>query len=90
VQNQGTQKASSVVVRFYLSGNSTFETDDTLLASTTTGSLKKGKSKKKKLQVTLPTGSNASGQAVIAVIDPEQSVSERDENNNSISSGPLP
>gem|GEM_PF-711471 len=90
VENQGNQKAASASLQFYLSTNSTFEAGDTLLVSTTTGSIKINKSKKKKLKVTLPTGSNPSGQFVIAVIDSANSVAERDEGNNSVSSGVLP
>jgi len=89
VQNLGTQNASSASVQFYLSSNSTVEAGDALLASSTTSALKKGKNKKRTLKVTLPTGSNASGQFVIAVIDPEHSVTERNESNNSVSSGPI-
>lgn len=90
VQNQGTQNAASSSIEFYLSPNSTFETEDPLLTSTTTSNLRKGKTKKRKLTVILPVGSNASGQFVIAVIDAANSVIERDETNNTISSGPVP
>lgn len=87
VENRGTQKAESSTLQFYLSGNATFDTGDTLLASTTTSSIKINKTKKKKLKVTLPSGSDASGQFVIAMIDPTNSVAERNEGNNSISAG---
>jgi uncharacterized repeat protein (TIGR01451 family) len=90
VQNQGSQNASSASVQLYLSGNSTFEAGDTSLASTTTSALKRGKTKKRKLKVTLPTGSNASGLFVIAVIDSAQGVAERNESNNSVNFGPIP
>jgi uncharacterized repeat protein (TIGR01451 family) len=89
IQNQGTQKSSSAAVQFYLSDNPTLETRDLLLASTTTGSLKQDKRKKKKLNVKLPVGSNASGLFIIAVIDPAQGVAERNEANNSVSVGPI-
>ena len=90
VENQGNQKASSASLQFYLSANSTFEAGDTSLASTTTSSIKIGKTKKKKLKVTLPTGSNASGLFVIAVLDPANSEAERNEGNNTVSSESVP
>lgn len=89
VQNQGSQAGKSAAVQFYLSGNATYEAGDTLIASTTTSSLKRGKTKKRKLQVTLPTSNNASGFFVIAVIDAAQSIFERNENNNSVNFGPI-
>ena len=90
VENRGTQKADSSALQFYLSDNSAFDAGDTLLASTTTSSIKIGKAKKKKLKVTLPIGSNASGQYVIAVLDPVNSEAERNESNNAVSSGSVP
>ena len=90
VENRGTQKAYSSALRFYLSDNSAFDAGDTLLASTTTSSIKIGKAKKKKLKVTLPIGSNASGQYVIAVLDSVNSAAERNESNNAVSSGLVP
>ena len=90
VENRGTQKAASSALQFYLSDNSVFDAGDTLLASTTTSSVKTGKAKKKKLKVTLPIGSNASGQYVIAVLDPVNSEAERNESNNAVSSGSVP
>jgi uncharacterized repeat protein (TIGR01451 family) len=90
VENRGTQKADSSALRFYLSDNSAFDAGDTLLASTTTSSINIGKAKKKKLKVTLPIGSNASGRYVIAVLDPVNSEAERNESNNAVSSGSVP
>jgi subtilase family serine protease len=90
VENRGTQKADSSALQFYLSDNSAFDAGDTLLASTTTSSIKIDKVKKKKLKVTLPIGSNASGQYVIAVLDPVNSEAERNESNNAVSSGSVP
>jgi uncharacterized repeat protein (TIGR01451 family) len=90
VENRGTQKAASSALQFYLSDNSVFDAGDTLLASTTTSSIKTGKAKKKKLKVTLPIGSNASGQYVIAVLDPVNSEAEGNESNNAVGSGSVP
>ena len=90
IENQGNQKAFSASLQFYLSANSTFEAGDTSLASTTTSSIKRGKTKKKKLKVTLPTGSNAAGLFIIAVLDPANSEAERNESNNTVSSGSVP
>ena len=90
VQNRGNQKAASVSLQFHLSTNATFDAGDPALASSSTGSIKVNKSKKKKLKVTLPTGSSAAGQFVIAVLDGGNSALERDESNNAVSTGPIP
>jgi hypothetical protein len=57
VQNEGTQKAPSSKVRFYLSNDSNLEeTDDTLLKEIKVGSLNAGKTKTISLRVKLPPG----------------------------------
>ncbi|MBM4258960.1 MAG: DUF11 domain-containing protein [Deltaproteobacteria bacterium] len=90
VQSQGNQNAPSTSVQFYFSPNTIFESSDTLLSSTTTSAVKAGKSKRRKLSVTLPGGQTATGGFIIAVIDAANSVSERDETNNEISSTVIP
>jgi subtilase family serine protease len=90
-QNIGNLDApSTVYVSFYLSGNNTFSPDDTFLKKLSAGKLKKGASKKITLSVTLPVGVTVSGKYVIAVVDPQNAISESDENNNQIVYGPIP
>ena len=40
--------------------------------------------------VKLPAGTAASGMYVIAVIDPDHTVKETDDTNNTVAAGPLP
>ena len=89
-ENRGLQKAPAVLLRFYLSQDTSFDTGDTLLKEMSVSSLKSNKAKPKKLKVSLPTGSSASGQTVIAVLDVANSVNESNEANNTIVSLPLP
>jgi hypothetical protein len=91
VQNEGTQKAPSSKVRFYLSNDSNLEeTNDTLLKEIKIGSLNAGKAKTISLQVNLPLGSSASDKFVIALIDADNSVPEADETNNITPSEMIP
>jgi len=89
-ENRGLQKAPVVSLRFYLSQDTDFDANDTLLKEMNVSSLKSNKAKAKKLKVSLPTSSSASGQTVIAVIDSANMVVESDEANNTIISLPLP
>ena len=49
-----------------------------------------GGSKLLKLNYTLPSGQNASGKDVIAVIDPDDTIVETNELNNILVYGPIP
>jgi len=82
ITNTGTVNASSSVVRFYLSGNSTQDATDTELKQVYTGTMKTGKTKSKKFSYKFSTGSSASCQSVIAVIDADNTVEEVSETNN--------
>lgn len=82
IRNTGTVDASSSVLRFYLSGDSTWDATDTELKQVSTGTVKTGKTKAKKLSYSFPTGSSASCQYVIAVIDTDNTVEESSEANN--------
>ncbi len=90
VQNAGSSNAPTSLVRFYLSNDAIFDVGDTLLKQVATGKVKLVKPKKRTLAVRLPTGTSASGEFVIAVIDADNRVAECDENNNVIIFGPLP
>ena len=54
------------------------------------GALKPGKAKTVSLSYNLPTGTSASGQYALGVIDATNIVAEIDETNNLIVFGPLP
>lgn len=90
VRNQGTQKGLASRLRFFLSTDATFDGSDAFLKQAGIPSLKVNKVKKVKLKVSLPVGSSASGQFVIAVVDADDSVAEISEANNRIVFGPLP
>ncbi len=94
VTNQSPQKATSAgaVVRFYLSADGTFDASDPVVgqdlpfdvlapgagvALTLTGAK-------------LPVGMSASGMFLIAVIDPEHTLTETDTTNNTVVYGPFP
>ena len=82
ITNTGTVNASSSVVRFYLSGDSTWDVADTELKQVYTGTMKTGKTKSKKFSYKFSTGSSASCQSVIAVIDADNAIEEISETNN--------
>jgi len=90
VQNQGIEKSPASQLRFFLSPDATFDGSDTFLKQVGIPSLKVNKVKKAKLKVSLPVSSSASGQFVIAVIDPDNGVAEISEANNHVVFGPLP
>lgn len=90
VENRGQQKASSTLLRFYLSSNATFDSGDTLLKDSQVNTLKVGRTKRRSLKMKLSTGTDATGQLVIAVLDSANAVIEGNETNNAIVSPPLP
>jgi hypothetical protein len=89
IQNNGYMKASSSAIRFYLSGDNTYDGGDRFLKQTTTGTVKAGKSSKKTFSYNFGIGETAAGKFVIAVIDANKALSEADEDNNNIVYGPL-
>jgi hypothetical protein len=80
VENIGNREAASSYVNIYLSGRA----EDTLINRLSTGKLKAGGSKVLKVNCSLPSGESASGRNLSARIDPEGTVKELDENNNSV------
>jgi len=89
--NQGTATSPAAKVRFYLSGSSSLGSDAVVLGKDlSTGRLKAGKSRQMTFRAKLPVGTNASGQYVIAVIDPDNLVAESDKTNNTIVMEPIP
>jgi subtilase family serine protease len=55
-----------------------------------TGKIRTGKGKVIRLSYNFPTGQNATGKYIIAVIDKDNTVKEIDETNNIIVFGPIP
>jgi uncharacterized repeat protein (TIGR01451 family) len=90
VENRGQQKASPTLLRFYLSSNGTFDSGDTLLKDSQVNAVKVGRTKRRSLKLKLPTGTDVTGQIVIAVLDSAGTVTESSETNNTIASPPLP
>jgi len=84
INNSGTENALSSVVRYYLSGDAVYDATDTELKQVSTGTVKTGKTKSKKLSYSFPTGSSAFCQYVIAVIDTDNAVEEISEANNQV------
>jgi len=89
VSNIGNRDALSTSTSFYLSDNETHDEGDTLLRSFATGKLKPGKFKVVRLNYNLPLNQNATGKYIIVVIDKDFIVTEIDEENNIIISGPI-
>jgi len=91
IDNIGHRDAPSCSVKFYLSDDGNYdEGADTFLKKVSTGKIKVGASKTKKLSATLVTGITASGKNIVAVIDADHAVVEEDETNNEIPFGPIP
>jgi hypothetical protein len=90
VENRGQQKASPTLLRFYLSSNGTFDSGDILLKDSQVNAVKVGRTKRRSFKLKLPTGTDVTGQIVIAVLDSAGAVTESSETNNTIASPPLP
>jgi hypothetical protein len=91
IDNVGHRDAPSCSVKFYLSDDGNYdEGADIFLKKVSTGKIKVGASKTKKLSATLVTGITASGKNIVAVIDADHAVVEEDETNNEIPFGPIP
>jgi hypothetical protein len=82
IENAGTRDAPSSVVRFYLSDDGAHYGNDGFLKRVSTGPIKAGASKFKRLNYNLSPGGSAFGKYLIAVIDAEKTVVEDDETNN--------
>jgi len=79
VSNTGTQKASRATVKVYLSDNATYELSDQYLGSTTMNiNANRSASKTFNYFVT----EDPTGKYLIALIDPDNTIQESNENNN--------
>jgi hypothetical protein len=86
IENIGTEDAPSSSVRFYASDNTAYDGADTFLKRVSTGKVKAGANKTKKLSYSFEVGESASGRYIVAVIDADDAVVEHDETNNVIPS----
>jgi hypothetical protein len=84
ITNTGTENAPTSVVRYYLSQDAVYDGTDMELKRVSTGTVKTGKTKSKTFSYSFPTGSSASCQYLIAVIDADSGVEEISEANNQI------
>jgi hypothetical protein len=84
ITNVGNQATPSSFVEVYLSDKQNY------LKRISIPKLKAGGSKLLTLNYTLPSGQNASGKDVIAVIDPIDTIVETNEGNNIVIYGPIP
>jgi len=80
--NQGNQPASSSTLGFYLSTNTTFDTNDVLLSTSTGGALAAGGSSYRSGTLTIPTSTATGSYYVLFVADPAGAVAESNESNN--------
>lgn|GEM_PF-2276209 len=91
VENQGNLAAApGAFVSFYLSSDSSWDSEDTFLKQVAVGALKAGRSKTRKLNVTLPIGETAQGKYGIAWIDATDALEELNESNNIVVSTQIP
>jgi len=89
VQNTGTSNSSAFKIRFYLSNDTIFSSDDLFLKEYSIKSLKSNTSKAISFNVKLTSGLNAAMRHVIAVVDADNVVNETNENNNLLPSVPF-
>jgi C1A family cysteine protease len=89
VRNIGTQPVSSSSVQFFISEHQD-HVEGTPITSVSLRKINGGSSKGVRLYINLLGGETASGDYLIAVIDPANSVMEINEGNNVIVFGPIP
>jgi hypothetical protein len=89
VRNTGDEQASSCAIRFYMSEDGIYDGGDMFLREISTGNLKAGMTKRRKLNSTLPSGETATDKYIIAVIDAHGAIGEKNEGNNHIVHGPI-
>ena len=84
VSNRGDDVALSSSVGFYLSDNGSYNEGDMLLKKVATGSLKAGNSKDIKFSYSFPSTLTLIGKYLIAVLDVDNRVAEKNKANNEI------
>lgn len=90
IENIGTKDAPTSFVKFFLSSDSAFDSDDTFLKQVATGEVKVQSSKFRTLAFKLPKGTDAKGKFILAVLDADNAIDESNETDNTVVSGPLP
>ncbi len=82
VANRGGRVASQVDVSFFLSADATLDASDTLLGTTTVASIDAGQTAQAALNSSLPSTLTAGNKFIFVVVDPANTISEINENNN--------
>ncbi|MGI8906992.1 MAG: InlB B-repeat-containing protein [Candidatus Sumerlaeaceae bacterium] len=86
--NDGALPSRKCVVHYYLSADDMLDPSDQLVRTQGLGALRSGRAVSKKFSLKLP--SNAEGQHIIGVLDPNEANLENNEVNNTIVSPPVP
>ncbi|RTQ53178.1 T9SS type A sorting domain-containing protein [Hymenobacter gummosus] len=82
IRNQGTNDASSSSVGYYLSTNTILDAGDVLLGTSTGGLLAAGATANRSGSFTVPAATAAGTYRLLVVADPQNTVTESDEQNN--------
>lgn len=82
VRNYGNATAGASTLKYYLSTNSTYSTNDTYLGSDAVGTLAAGTQGSENFSFTLPSGLNPGTYYILFRADANLNVSESNENNN--------
>lgn len=82
VKNQGSGSSGSSYIKYYLSGNSTYDTSDAYLGSDYVSSLSSGATSSESATVTIPSGTSAGTEYILFYADKDAAVSESNEWNN--------
>ncbi|SHI69889.1 Por secretion system C-terminal sorting domain-containing protein [Hymenobacter daecheongensis DSM 21074] len=85
VRNQGSGDAGSSQLGYYLSTNTTLDASDVSLGTTSGGLLGAGLSAQRGGNFTIPAATTAGSYYVLYVVDPQNSVTESNETNNTAS-----
>jgi subtilase family serine protease len=82
ISNQGTTPAGASSVSYYLSSNTTFETSDVLLGTSTGTNLASGSSAYRTASLTIPANTSPGAYQILFIADASNSVIETNETNN--------
>ncbi|MBC3542413.1 CARDB domain-containing protein [Rufibacter sediminis] len=85
IRNTGTVASSASVVGYYLSTNTTFESSDVALGTSTGGALAANASAAKSADLTIPAATAVGNYYILFVADPAKAVTESNETNNVMS-----
>ena len=82
VKNQGNGSADSSILKYYLSSDTVYSSNDTELGSDEVGILSSGGTSPENEHLTIPQGTSAGTWYILFYADATQQVDESDENNN--------